>query len=33
VPSEATYHIVQAISAATTIGQRSMEFLLSQKLL
>jgi hypothetical protein len=33
VPAEATYHIVQAISAATTIGQRSMEFLLSQKLL
>jgi hypothetical protein len=33
VPAEATYHIVQAISAATTIGQRSMQLLLSQKLL
>ena len=33
VLSEATFHIVQAISAVTTIGQRSMEFLIREKLL
>jgi hypothetical protein len=33
VLSEASYHITQAISAVTTIGQRSMQFLLDQKLL
>jgi hypothetical protein len=31
--SEATYHVVQAISAVTTIGQRAMQHLLNQKLL
>jgi hypothetical protein len=31
--SEATFHIAQAISGATTIGQRSMEFLIREKLL
>ena len=33
VLTEASYHIVQAISAVTTIGQRSMEFLIGEKLL
>jgi hypothetical protein len=33
VLSEATYHVVQAISAVTTIGQRAMQHLISQKLL
>lgn len=33
VLSEATYHIAQAISGVTTIGQRSMQFLIDQKLL
>jgi hypothetical protein len=33
VLSEASYHITQAISAVTTIGQRSMQFLIDQKLL
>jgi len=33
VLSEASYHITQAISAVTTIGQRSMQFLMDQKLL
>jgi hypothetical protein len=33
VASEATFHIAQAISGATTIGQRSMEFLIREKLL
>lgn len=33
VLSEATYHVVQAISAVTTIGQRAMQHLMDQKLL
>jgi hypothetical protein len=33
VLSEATFHIAQAISGVTTIGQRSMEFLIREKLL
>lgn len=33
VLAEASYHIVQAISGVTTIGQRSMEFLIKEKLL
>jgi len=33
VLSEATYHVVQAISAVTTIGQRAMQHLINQKLL
>jgi hypothetical protein len=33
VLSEATYHVVQAISAVTTIGQRAMQDLIDQKLL
>jgi hypothetical protein len=33
VLSEVSYHIVQAISGVTTIGQRAMEVLISQKLL
>jgi hypothetical protein len=33
VLSEASYHITHAISAVTTIGQRSMQFLMDQKLL
>jgi hypothetical protein len=33
VLSEASYHVVQAISGVTTIGQRSMEFLIREKLL
>jgi hypothetical protein len=33
VLSEASYHIVQAISGVTTIGQRSMEHLIREKLL
>jgi hypothetical protein len=31
--AEASYHVAQAISGVTTIGQRSMEFLISEKLL
>jgi len=31
--AEAAYHVVQAISAATTIGQRAMQHLMDQKLL
>ena len=33
VLSEAGYHVVQAISAVTTIGQRAMQHLINQKLL
>jgi len=33
VLGEASYHITQAISAVTTIGQRSMQSLLDQKLI
>jgi len=33
VLSEATYHVAQAISAVTTIGQRAMQHLMNQKLL
>jgi len=33
VLSEATYHVVQAISAVTTIGQRAMQDLINRKLL
>jgi hypothetical protein len=33
VPTEASYHVVQAISAVTTIGQRAMQHLMNQKLL
>ncbi|MCU0605479.1 MAG: hypothetical protein MUC33_22795 [Desulfobacterales bacterium] len=33
VLAEATYHVVQAISAVTTIGQRAMQHLMDQKLL
>jgi hypothetical protein len=33
VLSEASYHIAQAVSGVTTIGQRSMEYLIGQKLL
>jgi hypothetical protein len=33
VLSEATYHLAQAVSAATTIGQRAMQHLINQKLL
>jgi hypothetical protein len=33
VMSEATYHVAQAISAVTTIGQRAMQHLMDQKLL
>jgi hypothetical protein len=33
VISEASYHVVQAISSVTTIGQRSMEVLIGKKLL
>ena len=33
VLSEASYHVVQAISGVTTIGQRSMEHLIREKLL
>jgi hypothetical protein len=33
VLAEATYHVVQAISAVTTIGQRAMQHLIDQKLL
>jgi hypothetical protein len=33
VPTEANYHVVQAISAVTTIGQRAMQHLMNQKLL
>jgi hypothetical protein len=33
VLSEATYHVAQAISAVTTIGQRAMQHLMDQKLL
>ncbi len=33
VLSEASYHVVQAISAVTTIGQRAMQHLMNQKLL
>jgi hypothetical protein len=33
VLAEAAYHVVQAISAATTIGQRAMQHLMDRKLL
>ena len=33
VLAEATYHVVQAISAVTTIGQRAMQDLINRKLL
>jgi hypothetical protein len=33
VLSEASYHVVQAISAVTTIGQRAMQHLINQRLL
>jgi hypothetical protein len=33
VLSEATYHVAQAISGVTTIGQRAMQHLMHQKLM